>query len=90
MRQFMTAQAGEHRCGLRGRRKALAALDQILGPGTNEKVLLERLQAELDRDTLKFFREIIMPLIPKRALRCHDHDQVVQWQPLSAREGGNQ
>ena len=89
MKRFGASQAGRGRVSIRGRKKALRSLDRMLEEcGGNGGRLEDALQDSFNRDPLRFFIEIVMPLLPKKARRAYDHDSVVQWQARSAGEGG--
>ena len=49
-----------------GRKAALATLDAMLGEERNCQTLRKQLQQEFDDNTIHFFKEIVMPLIPKQ------------------------
>lgn len=51
----------------RGRRAVLAWLDEILAEEGSKAKLKKALRDHLDKHPIKFFREIIMPLLPKEA-----------------------
>lgn len=52
---------------LGGRSRALRALDDMLNEEGNAKLLRDTLQYEFKKDPYKFFRVIIMPLLPREA-----------------------
>ncbi len=47
-----------------GRAMALQTLDAMLGEERNQENLRHALQANFDNDPVKFFKQIIMPLLP--------------------------
>jgi hypothetical protein len=47
-----------------GRAAALQTLDAMLGEARNQENLRHALQASFDNDPVKFFKQIIMPLLP--------------------------
>lgn len=53
--------------GMGGRRLALAWLDEVLREEGSKRRLKDALREYLDKHPIKFFREIIMPLLPKEA-----------------------
>jgi len=65
-----------------GRLKALHSLDKMMSKPEN----LERLECALEEDFLKnpikFFKSIIMPLLPKESKLELDTDSVIRWQSL--------
>jgi hypothetical protein len=62
--------------------EARAALDQIMGRKRNLAVLEKALEAEFKRDPVRFFKGIILPLLPKESKLELDRDGVVRWQSL--------
>ena len=67
-------------CG--GRIAALASLDQLLIKKKNQKALLEALEQDLLRDPVRFFKTVIMPLLPKESKLSFDQDGIVEWKTL--------
>ena len=67
-------------CG--GRIMALASLDTLLGKKKNQKALMAALEKDLLRDPVRFFKTVIMPLLPREAKLSFDHDGVIQWKSL--------
>lgn len=53
--------------GVRGRTRALALLDEVLMEEDSARKIKEALRGYLDKHPIKFFREIVMPLLPKEA-----------------------
>ena len=51
--------------GSSGRTKALAVLDGVIGKASNRKVLRESLQQRFDEAPDKFWKEYVVPLLPK-------------------------
>lgn len=51
----------------RGRLAAVAVLDKLLSESVNQKKLYKALQREFDRNPVKFFRQIVMPLLPRES-----------------------
>ncbi len=86
MGQFVAGQsgnpAGRPKGAYGGRIQALAALDQIMGRKRNLAVLEKALEAEFKRDPVRFFKGIIMPLLPKESKLELDRDGVIRWQSL--------
>lgn len=86
MAKFEIGQSGNPRgrpkgaCG--GRIQALAALDRILGRKKNVTALEKALEVEFAKDPVRFFRGIIMPLLPKESKLELDRDGVIRWQSL--------
>lgn len=71
-----------------GRIQALAALDKILGRKKNMASLEKALEVEFNRDPVRFFKEIIMPLLPKESKLELDRDGVIRWQSLLGKAEG--
>ena len=67
-----------------GRVQALAALDVMLGKKKNRTALVKALEKEFLADPVRFFRSIIMPLLPREAKLSFDHDGVIAWRSLLA------
>lgn len=62
-----------------GRAVSLQTLDQMLKESTSQKLLKKALRDELEKNPVKFFKEIIMPNMPKAAiLRLEQTDQPIQ------------
>jgi len=47
-----------------GRALALKTLDVMLGKDKNQENLMNALQAHFDADPVRFFKQIVMPLLP--------------------------
>jgi len=94
MAQFQPGQsgnpAGRPKGSSGGRVRALAALDTMLGKRKNQRVLVQALEAEFQGNPVRFFKTIIMPLLPREAKLSLDHEGVIQWQSLLGRPGGDQ
>ena len=65
-----------------GRVQALAALDVMLAKKKNQRALVKALESELLGDPVRFFKTIIMPLLPREAKLSFDHDGAIRWQSL--------
>jgi len=50
---------------LGGRALALKTLDVMLGKERNQENLMNALQANFDADPVRFFKQIVMPLLPQ-------------------------
>ena len=61
---------------------ALASLDTLLGKKKNQKALMAALEKDLLRDPVRFFKTVIMPLLPREAKLSLDHDGIVEWRSL--------
>ena len=65
-----------------GRIQALSALDKMLAKKKSQSALIRALEAEFMNDPVRFFKTIIMPLLPRESKLKFDHDGIVQWQSL--------
>jgi hypothetical protein len=61
---------------------ALTSLDKLLAKKKNQKALLEALEQDLLKDPVRFFKTVIMPLLPRESKLSLDHDGVIQWRSL--------
>ena len=61
---------------------ALASLDTLLAKKKNQKALMAALEKDLLKDPVRFFKTVIMPLLPREAKLSFDHDGVIQWKSL--------
>jgi len=57
----------------------LAELDRILARRSNKRLLSEVLQKEFRADPVKFFKTVIMPLLPRESKLAMDHDGIIEW-----------
>ncbi len=64
--------AGRPKGSGNGRAGALAILDKILGKESNKKLLEYKLEQEFKKNPVLFFRQIVMPLIPREHLVKED------------------
>jgi hypothetical protein len=65
-----------------GRIQALAGLDRLLAKKKSQQALIRALEAELQADPVRFFKTVIMPLLPRESKLQFDHDGVIQWRSL--------
>ncbi len=65
-----------------GRIQALAGLDKLLARKKNQKALIAALERDLQKDPVRFFKTVIMPLLPKESKLAFDHDGIVEWKSL--------
>ena len=65
-----------------GRIQALAGLDKLLARKKNQKALINALEADLQENPVRFFKTVIMPLLPRETKLAFDHDGVIQWRSL--------
>jgi len=61
---------------------ALASLDKLLARKKNQKALILALEKDLQANPVRFFRTVIMPLLPRESKLSFDHDGVIQWRSL--------
>ena len=72
-----------------GRILALASLDKLLARKKNQKALIVALERDLQANPVRFFRTVIMPLLPRESKLSFDHEGVIQWKSLLGGDGGN-
>jgi len=65
-----------------GRVMALTSLDKLLAKKKNQRALLEALEQELLKDPVRFFKTVIMPLLPRESKLSFDQDGIVEWKTL--------
>ena len=73
-----------------GRIQALGELDRIMAKGKNKKMLSEALEEEFQDDPVKFFKNVIMPLLPRESKLQVDRDGIVEWKSLLGDGPGEQ
>ena len=66
-----------------GRSQAIAALDRLLGKKRNQQAMIAALEKELHADPARFFRNTVVPLLPRAALDAPPPDAHDDWQPLA-------
>jgi hypothetical protein len=71
-----------------GRIQALAGLDRLLERKKNQAALIKALEADLHANPVRFFKTVIMPLLPREARLSVDNDGVIQWKSLLGDEPG--
>jgi hypothetical protein len=69
-----------------GRIQALAVLDRLMAGKKKQYALRRAMGQEFDRDPMKFFKTVIMPLLPKESKVAMDHDGIVMWRNLLGRD----
>lgn len=74
--------AGRPKGSFGGRIQALAGLDKLLGKNKNQRALIAALEKDLQKDPVRFFKTVIMPLLPRESKLSFDHDGVIQWKSL--------
>lgn len=65
-----------------GRILALAGLDKLLARKKNQRALISALEKELQANPVRFFRTVVMPLLPRESKLSFDHEGVIQWRSL--------
>ncbi len=65
-----------------GRIMALATLDKLLARKKSQQALIRALEKELLANPVRFFRTMIMPLLPRESKLSFDHEGVIQWRSL--------
>ena len=65
-----------------GRIQALASLDKMLAKKRNQQALIRALEGDFLKNPVRFFKTVIMPLLPREAKLSFDHDGVIQWKSL--------
>ena len=61
---------------------ALTSLDKLLAKKKNQRALLDALEQELLKDPVRFFKTVIMPLLPRESKLSFDQDGIVEWKTL--------
>jgi hypothetical protein len=74
--------AGRPKGSYGGRIQALASLDRMLAKKKRQSALMRGLEDEFVKDPVRFFKTIIMPLLPKESKLKFDHDGIIQWRSL--------
>ena len=64
-----------------GRARALVELDKMLGQKENAELLAEKLEADFREDPVRFFKTVVMPLLPKES-KVDVGGGIVRWQSL--------
>jgi len=67
---------------------ALSGLDKMMARKKNQRALMAALEKDLLKDPVRFFKTVIMPLLPKEAKLSIDHDGIVEWKSLLGDEEG--
>ena len=65
-----------------GRIMALASLDKLLARKKNQKALILALEKDFQGNPVRFFKTVIMPLLPRESKLSFDHEGVIQWRSL--------
>ena len=67
---------------LGGRAQALAALDRMLSKECNQQALFDALEKEFQSDPVRFFRNVVVPLIPRTTREALPPDANDDWLPM--------
>ncbi len=73
---------GRPKGSISGRSLALAALDELLSEQSTQAQLKEALEKSLRENPVKFFKEIVMPLLPRHAVLDLAPQGPIQWRGL--------
>ena len=74
--------AGRPKGSYGGRIQALAGLDRLMAKKKNMNCLIRALEKDLHADPVRFFKTVIMPLLPREAKLSIDRDGIVEWKTL--------
>ncbi len=80
-------QGGRPKGSYGGRIQALVSLDKLLSRRKNQQALIKALEKDLQANPVRFFKTVIMPLLPRESKLSFDHDGVIQWQSLLGASG---
>ena len=75
--------AGKPKGCVHGRSRALKILDCLLDEDATLTALHDALEAEFHKNPVRFFRTIIMPLLPHEAKVTTQQTGPIQWTPLA-------
>jgi hypothetical protein len=91
MAKWGEGQPGQNKMGRKGafggRMQALLVLDKMLARRKTQTTLMRALDDEFKKNPVKFFRTIVMPLLPKEAKLTLDADGVMEWKSMLAPGG---
>ena len=54
----------------------------MMARSKNKKLLVKALQEEFEKDPSKFFKTVIMPLLPRESKVAVDNQGIVEWKSL--------
>ena len=74
--------AGRPKGSIGGRAHALMILDSVMAEEHNKAKLRAAIQAEFDKEPMRFFRQIIMPLLPQDVRLRMGEEGAIQWVSL--------
>jgi hypothetical protein len=78
---------GRKKGALGGRMQALLCLDKMLARRKTQATLIRALDDEFKKNPIGFFKNIVMPLLPKEAKLTVDADGVMEWKSMLAPGG---
>ena len=81
-RPFEHGNPGRPKGSVGGRARALMLLDSILAEEENQKLLGDAIRASFQKNPMLFFRQIIMPLMPRDLTLRFNDGGVVKWASL--------
>jgi hypothetical protein len=71
--------AGRGKGNVGGRAQALLLLDSLMAEEGNKAKLRDAMQANFNANPMRFFRQIIMPLLPRDVMLKMGEDGAVKW-----------
>lgn len=80
---FQPGNPGRPKGTVGGRAAALATLDRVIRTEANQKMLAKAFQIEFAKNPIRFFKTIIMPLLPKDVQLKLGEEGAIQWVRLS-------
>lgn len=80
---FQPGNPGRPKGTVGGRAAALATLDRVIRTEANQKMLAKAFQIEFAKNPIRFFKTIIMPLLPRDVQLKLGEEGAIQWVRLS-------
>ena len=74
--------AGRPKGSVGGRAQALMLLDSLMAEESNKEKLRAAMQASFDQNPMRFFRNVIMPLLPRDVMLKLGEEGVIKWTSL--------
>ena len=91
MQQFQSRPDDGRPVRVTSRRQAFATLDNLMRTCKGrEKRFEAQLQAEFEKDPMRFFREIVMPLLSRKMIDSSDRAGVGKRRSATVCKGGSQ